>query len=67
MELRKPMRVLKRRSSSPLLQEPNEAFEELAKLLDDDSDTDESTPDSGKLFDLHFFPDKSPRNVILRK
>ena len=44
-EMRSQLRVLKRRSSSPIVDVTS--FEELAKLLSDESDTDDSTPDSG--------------------
>ena len=46
MKTQPVMRPLKRRPSSPLTDVT--CFEELAKIISDESDTDDSTPDSGK-------------------
>ena len=48
MKTQPVMRPLKRRPSSPLSDVT--CFEELAKIISDESDTDDSTPDSGNFY-----------------
>ena len=62
------MRTLKRRPSSPMGDVTS--FEELAKLLSDESDTDDSAPDSGTHpppLSVPFFEKSKKNQEIIRE